>query len=65
MDMSRGYPNRIECGDPANQFGGFMFDNFTLNGVSLTASNWIKAGRFVTRNLLTPSFTNRPAAPSL
>jgi hypothetical protein len=64
MDMGKGYPNDIECADATNKFDGFVFDNFTLNGVKLTESNWIKVGRFVIKNLVTPVIINRPAAAS-
>ena len=56
MDMSKGYPNYIECGNSTNMFEGFVFDNFALNGVKLTTANWIKVGRFITRNLHAPTF---------
>jgi hypothetical protein len=55
-DMSRGYPNYIECADANNRFDGFVFDDFTLNGMRLTESNWIQAGNFVTTNLVAPTF---------
>ena len=56
MDMSTSYPNYIECSDSTNRFEGFVFDNFMLNGMTLTESNWIKAGRFETKNLTAPVF---------
>ena len=56
MDMTRDYPNYIECADANNKFDGFVFDNFTLNGTTLTESNWIQSGNFVTANLHTPKF---------
>jgi hypothetical protein len=58
MDMSQGYPNYIECADATNQFDGFVFDDFTLNGVKLTGSNWITTGRFATKNLAVPTFVS-------
>ena len=58
MDMRRGDPNYLECADPTNPFDGFVFDDFMLNGVELTKSNWIKAGRFVVKNLVPPAFAN-------
>jgi hypothetical protein len=60
MEMSRGYSNYIEGADPSNRFDGFLFDNFKLNGIELTAANWLKAGRFITQNLDTPGFVNHP-----
>lgn len=63
MDMSRGFPNNIEGADATNEFKGFVFDDFVLNGVKLTESNWIEAGRFVIKNLATPRFTSKPGAP--
>jgi len=54
--MSTSYPNYIECSDSTNRFEGFVFDNFMLNGMTLTESNWIKAGRFETKNLTAPVF---------
>jgi hypothetical protein len=56
MDMSRDYPNYIECADANNKFDGFVFDDFTLNGTKLTESNWIQTGNFVTTNLVAPKF---------
>jgi hypothetical protein len=56
MDRGRGYPNYITCADSTNQFDGFVFDNFTLNGVKLTAANWMSTGNFVITNLASPVF---------
>jgi hypothetical protein len=56
MDRGRGYPNNIECADSTNQFDGFVFDNFMLNGVKLTAANWMSAANFVITNLAPPVF---------
>lgn len=56
MDMNRHYPNYIECADTHNKFDGFAFDDFILNGVKLTKSNWIEAGHFVITNLVEPAF---------
>ena len=56
MDRGRGYPNYITCADSTNPFDGFVFDNFMLNGVKLTASNWMSAGNFVITNLTPPVF---------
>ncbi|HEX3625978.1 MAG TPA: hypothetical protein VH280_11195 [Verrucomicrobiae bacterium] len=56
MEMSRDYPNYIECEDGTNKFDGFVFDNFTFNGAKLTESNWIRAGHFVITNLVRPKF---------
>jgi hypothetical protein len=64
MDMSKGFPNYIEGGAATNKFDGLVFDNFTLNGVKLTESNWINAGRFVITNLVAPVFTNQIATVS-
>lgn len=50
MDMTSGYPNFIECADAAKPFDGLVFDDFTLNGTRLTETNWLAAGRFVTKN---------------
>ena len=58
MDMSRGYPNYIECADSTNRFDGLVFDNFRLNGTELTEANWLEAGRFITTNLAAPVFTS-------
>jgi hypothetical protein len=65
MDLSRGYQNYLEGADAANPFDGLVFDHFRLNGETLTAANWIKAGRFVIKNIVAPIFTNRPAARTL
>ncbi|MGH7940199.1 MAG: hypothetical protein ACREFR_03905 [Limisphaerales bacterium] len=59
MDMARGYPNYIECADARNPFDGFVFDDFILNGMKLTETNWIRVGRFVTTNLVEPQFGMR------
>jgi len=59
MDMTRGFSNHIQCADPTRPFDGFVFDDFVLNDVNLTESNWIGAGRFVTKNLATPRFMVR------
>jgi hypothetical protein len=56
MDRSSGYPNDIECADPTGPFDGFVFDSFLLNGVKLTASNWISTGNFAITNLAPPVF---------
>jgi hypothetical protein len=56
MDMGLGYPNYIQCADAANPFDGLAFDNFRLNGTTLTETNWVKVGRFVTKNLAGPVF---------
>lgn len=58
MDVSKGWSNHIEGSDAANPVDGFLFDHVALNGVSLTASNWMGAGRFVTKNLAAPTFAN-------
>ena len=60
MDMNRGYSNYIECADETNRFDGFVFDNFRLDGAELTATNWVTAGRFITKNLATPQFATQP-----
>ena len=56
MDLGRAYSNYIECSDSTNKFDGFVFDNFTLNGVKLTESNWMGEGRFIIKNMVTPTF---------
>ena len=58
MDMGLGYPNYIEGADATNRFDGLVFDNFRLNGIELMETNWIEAGRFVTKNLATPVFSS-------
>ena len=64
MDMSRDYPNYIECADATNKFDGFVFNDFTLNDAKLTSLNWTTAGRFVTQNLAAPTFTSHLGAIS-
>jgi hypothetical protein len=56
MDLGTGYPNYIECRDPTNSFDGLVFDNFTLNGVKLTESNWVTEGNFIIKNTVLPKF---------
>jgi len=60
MDMSWGYPNYIECADSTKVFDGFLFENFRLNGAELTGTNWLKAGRFIAKNVAKPVFANQP-----
>ena len=64
MDLGLGFTNYLQCADAAQPFDGFVFDNFELNGVKLTESNWLAAGRFVTTNLVAPRFTSRSAVTS-
>lgn len=56
MDMRLGYANNLECADATNKFNGLVFDNFKLNGVKLTESNWLREGNFNLKNIVTPVF---------
>lgn len=56
MDLDQGWSNRIEGGSPADPFDGFVFDHVVLNGVKLTAANWMQAGHFEVKNLAPPAF---------
>ena len=56
MDLDKAYPNYIECADATNRFDGLVFDNFTLNGVKLTESNWVTEGNFIIKNTALPEF---------
>ncbi len=56
MDLSQGWSNHIEGGQPASPFDGFLFDHVNLNGTMLTESNWVSSGRFVIKNLAPPAF---------
>jgi hypothetical protein len=56
MDMGKGFNNYLVCNEPQKPFDGLMFDNFLLNGVKLTASNWMQEGRFQTKNIVAPEF---------
>ncbi len=58
VDMSRGYPNYIECASSDEKFDGFTFDNFVLNGTKLSEANWIQEGNFVVTNLVEPKFVS-------
>lgn len=56
MDKSLGSQNYIEGVSTDHIMKNFVFDNVTLNGVKLTAENWITEGRFEIKNLETPTF---------
>ena len=54
--MDEGWSNRIEGGNIADPFDGFVFDHVVLNGLTLTQSNWQRLGRFEVKNLAAPIF---------
>ncbi|MBS1662187.1 MAG: hypothetical protein JST68_14175 [Bacteroidetes bacterium] len=56
QDMSIGFHNYIQAGDPAHPFDGLVFDNFVFNGTKVTADNWITLMRMDTANIVTPTF---------
>ena len=56
MDKSQNSNNYIEGVSSDYIMKNFVFDNVTLNGVKLTAENWMTQGNFIVKNLETPTF---------
>jgi len=56
MDKSLGSNNYIAGVSSNYIMKNFLFDNVKLNGVKLTAENWMTEGNFIVQNLETPSF---------
>jgi len=56
MDKSQGSNNYIEGVSTDYTMKNFVFDNVKLNGVKLTADNWMTQGNFTVKNLDTPTF---------
>lgn len=56
LDMSWNFYNYILCNDLSENFDGFVFDNFVINGTKLTAENWLTVGNFNIKNLVEPEF---------
>ena len=56
MDKSQGSNNYIEGVSTGYIMKNFVFDNVNLNGVKLTAENWMTQGNFEVKNLEMPIF---------
>ena len=56
MDKSQGSSNYIEGVSPDYIMKNFVFDNVKVNGVKLTAENWITQGNFEFKYLEMPVF---------
>jgi len=56
MDKSLGSNNYIEGVSEDYIMKNILFDNVKLNGVTLTAENWMTQGNFIVKNLETPTF---------
>lgn len=56
MNMANTFNNYFIGTDAAHKFDGLVFDHFVFNGTTFTAANWTTLGRFVTDNIVTPTF---------
>jgi len=56
MDKAQGSSNYIEGVSTNYIMKNIVFDNVKLNGVKLSAENWMTEGNFIIKNLETPSF---------
>jgi len=56
MDKSQNSNNYIEGASNDYIIKNVVFDNVTLNGVKLTAENWMTQGNFTVKNLEAPTF---------
>ena len=55
-DRSLGFHNYMKGTSPEHKFKGIVFDNVTIDGVKMTADNWMEEANFIVENAETPEF---------